>query len=360
MEFSSEEIIRYSRQVILPQFGEASQHKLKQAKVLVIGAGGLGSPALLYLASAGVGTIGIVEYDKIDLSNLHRQVLYTTHQTGQSKAEKAKEKLLAINPNIQINIYPIALDRSNALEIINNYDIVADGSDNFATRYLVNDACVILKKTNVYASVFQYEGQVSVFNHPLADGSLSPNYRDLFPEPPDFALNCAEGGVLGVLPGIVGSMQALEVIKIITGIGEPLIGKLFCFDALTFQSKIIYYRKNKYISPITELMPDYPEFCGIKSVDEISIAEFLTEKDYQLIDVRTYEEYKELNMNGLLIPLDELEQNINRLSREKKIIIHCKSGARSAQAVAILKNKYGFENVFSLKGGILAYLAERY
>jgi len=360
MEFSSEEMTRYSRQIILPQFGETSQQKLKQAKVLVIGAGGLGSPALLYLAAAGVGTIGIAEYDTIDLSNLHRQVLFTTDQTGQFKAEQAKERLLALNPNIHINLHPVALDRTNALAIISNYDVIADGTDNFATRYLVNDACVILKKTNVYASVFQYEGQVSVFNYPFGDGTFSPNYRDLFPEPPDFALNCAEGGVLGVLPGIIGSMQALEVIKIITGIGEPLVGKLFCFDALTFQSKIIRYQKNKNQPSITELMTDYPDFCGIKPTHEISIAEFLRESDYQLIDVRTAEEYAEVNMKGLLIPLDELEQNIDRLSRENKIIIHCKSGARSVQAVEILKNKHGFQNVFSLKGGILAYLAERY
>lgn len=358
MEFSSEEVARYSRQIILPQFGETSQQKLKQAKVLVIGAGGLGCPTLLYLAAAGVGTIGIVEYDTIDLSNLHRQVLYTTAQTGRSKSEQAKERLLNLNPNIEINIHPVALDRNNALIIIGDYDVIADGTDNFATRYLVNDACVILKKTNVYASVFQYEGQVSVFNHTFPDGTCSPNYRDLFPEPPDFALNCAEGGVLGVLPGIIGSMQALEVIKIITGIGEPLIGKLFCFDALTFQSKIIHYRKNKHISPITELMADYPAFCGIKDKYEITIAEFLLETEYQLIDVRTHEEYAEMHLNGLLIPLSELEENIDRLSLEKKIIIHCKSGARSAQAVEILRNKYGFENVWSLRGGILAYLTE--
>jgi adenylyltransferase/sulfurtransferase len=359
MDFSTEELTRYGRQIILPQFGETSQQKLKQAKVLVIGAGGLGSPALLYLAAAGIGTIGIVEFDTIDLSNLHRQVLYTTDQTEHSTCEKAKERLLALNPNIQINLHPVALDRNNALAIISNYDVIADGTDNFATRYLVNDACVILKKTNVYASVFQYEGQVSVFNYPLDDVTFSPNYRDLFPEPPDFALNCAEGGVLGVLPGIIGSMQALEVIKIITGIGEPLVGKLFCFDALTFQSKIIQYKKNGNQPPITELMTDYPAFCGIKPTHEITIAEFLRESDYQLIDVRTPEEYAEVNMKGLLIPLDQLEKDIHRISREKKIIIHCKSGARSAQAVEILKNRYGFQNVFSLKGGILAYMAQR-
>jgi molybdopterin/thiamine biosynthesis adenylyltransferase len=237
--FSKEELARYNRHIIIPEFGLEAQQKLKAAKVLVVGSGGLGSPVLLYLAAAGIGTIGIVDFDVVDDSNLQRQVLFGVEAVGKPKVEAAKRRLEALNPHINIILYNTQLTSQNALDIIKDYDVVADGTDNFPTRYLVNDACVLLDKTNVYASIFQFEGQVSVFNYRNAKGEVGPNYRDLYPAPPPPGLvpSCAEGGVLGVLPGIIGSLQALEVIKVITGSGEPLVGRFYIFDALNFESR---------------------------------------------------------------------------------------------------------------------------
>ncbi|MEL6652360.1 MAG: molybdopterin-synthase adenylyltransferase MoeB, partial [Bacteroidota bacterium] len=258
--FSKEELERYSRHLIIPDFNIEGQRKLKAAKVLVVGGGGLGSPMLQYLAAAGVGTIGIVDYDIVDDSNLQRQVLYGVESVGKLKVEEAKARLLSLNPHIQINTHNTLLNSDNALEIIKDYDVVADGTDNFPTRYLVNDACVLLGKTNVYASIFQFEGQVSVFNYTDSEGNTGPNYRDLFPTPPPPGLvpSCAEGGVIGVLPGIVGSLQALEVIKVVSGVGEPLSGRLFLFDALSFTTRILKVGKDK-TNPLTGKNPTQTE-----------------------------------------------------------------------------------------------------
>lgn len=368
--FSKEELSRYNRHIIIPEFGLEAQKKLKKSKVLVVGSGGLGSPMLLYLAAAGVGNIGIVDFDVVDDSNLQRQVLFGIDQIGNSKVIAAKKRLEHINPHIKINIYNTQLTSQNALEIIKDYDVVADGTDNFPTRYLVNDACVLLDKTNVYASIFQFEGQVSVFNFRNKNGLLGPNYRDLYPTPPPPGLvpNCAEGGVLGVLPGIIGSLQALEVIKVITGVGEPLSGKLYTFDALTFHSRtfIITRKSNNPLNgdnPTIHKLMDYEQFCGIPAVErkvkEVTLEEFLQMKsqelDFQLIDVREIHEFEELNLNGLLIPLSEITHKAHLISRNKKVIIHCRSGARSAKAIRELEDKFQFENLFNLKGGILAY-----
>ncbi|HFC00908.1 MAG TPA: molybdopterin-synthase adenylyltransferase MoeB, partial [Phaeodactylibacter sp.] len=321
MNLSSDELIRYSRHLAIPEFGLAGQKKLKAAKVLVIGAGGLGSPLLLYLAAAGVGTIGIVDFDVVDISNLQRQVLFTVDDIGKSKAALAKNKLLALNPHLQIHIYNKAFTSKNALQLVQQYDVVADGTDNFPTRYLTNDACVLAGKVNVYASIFRFEGQVSVFNYPLADGKYGPNYRDIFPAPPppDLVPNCAEGGVLGVLPGIIGSLQASEVIKVITGIGEPLVGRLFLFDAADFSTRILKFKKNPNIK-ITKLI-DYDQFCGIapkkeKHIPEISVQELYQLKeqqaDFQLIDVRKTYERNIVHIGGEMIPLGEIQQAVDK------------------------------------------------
>jgi sulfur-carrier protein adenylyltransferase/sulfurtransferase len=368
--FSKEELTRYARHFVLPDFGIEGQQKLKNSSVLVVGAGGLGSPVLLYLAAAGVGRIGIIDADKVDDSNLQRQVLYTTADIGKYKVKAAKKRLLALNPYIKIETYPVALTKDNALKIIALYDIVADGTDNFATRYLVNDACVLLKKENVYASIFRFEGQVSVFNFTKNDGERGVNYRDIFPTPPppDLVPNCAEGGVLGVLPGIIGSMQANEVIKILSGVGEPLAGRLFVFDAASFTSRILKLPKNPNYEAITELI-DYEIFCGIKATDdrgqaaggEITVFELkkmLDEKaDFQLIDVREPYEYEISNIGGTLTPLSILSENLDKISKDKPVVVHCKSGARSAKAIEQLKI-LGFDNLLNLKGGILAYAKE--
>lgn len=337
----------------------------------MIGSGGLGSPVLLYLAAAGVGHIGIVDFDVVDDSNLQRQVLFSVNDVGQSKAETAKAKLLGLNPHIEITVHNTMLTSENAIEIISQYDVVADGTDNFPTRYLVNDACVLAGKTNVYASIFRFEGQVSVFNYLNEDGSRGANYRDMFPEPPPPGLvpNCAEGGVLGVLPGIIGSMQASEVIKVVTGIGEPLAGRLFLFDAASFETRTLKVRKN----PNTQIdgLIDYQQFCGIVPeaekaeqdlVKEISVQELKSwrenKTDFQLIDVREPFEYEIANLEALLIPLSSVLENINQVAKDKKVVIHCKSGARSAKAVKLLQESDGFENLYNLKGGILAYARE--
>ena len=370
--FSQAELERYSRHLIIPEFNIEGQRKLKAAKVLVVGSGGLGSPLLLYLAAAGVGTIGIVDFDVVDESNLQRQVLFGVENVGQPKVEAAKKRIEDLNPHIQVNIYNTHLNSENALDIIKNYDVVADGTDNFPTRYLVNDACCILGKTNVYASIFRFDGQVSVFNYKKKNGELGPNYRDLFPEPPPPGLvpSCAEGGVIGVLPGIVGSLQANEVIKVITGIGEPLVGRLFLFDALRFETRVLKIAKNLDLEPITELI-DYVQFCGmpnkeaaaeVKPVKEISVQDFqkLLDKkaDFQLIDVREPHEYDIVALDGELIPLGDILQNSNKIQKDKQVIIHCRSGARSATAIRELEANFGFDNLYNLKGGVKAYAEE--
>lgn len=315
---------------------------------MVIGSGGLGSPLLLYLAAAGVGKIGIVDFDVVDDSNLQRQVLFGLSEVGKPKVEAAKERLQQLNPHISIVTYNTQLTSQNALDIIKDYDVVADGTDNFPTRYLVNDASVILGKPNVYASIFQFEGQVSVFNYTDASGNTGPNYRDLYPTPPPPGLvpNCAEGGVLGVLPGIIGSLQANEVIKVITGVGEALSGRFFVFDALTFESRTLKIKKQATTPRVTTLI-DYEQFCGVKAVErkikEITVEEFeewqTAGADIQVIDVREPSEYAEVNIGALLIPLGTVSERATEIARDKKVVVHCKMGGRSAKAIRELEEK---------------------
>ena len=362
INFTKEELARYNRNIIIPEFGIEAQKKLKAAKVLVIGSGGLGSPLLLYLAAAGVGTLGIVDLDVVDDSNLQRQVLFGVQDIGTPKVEAAKIRLKQLNPHIKIKTYNTQFTSKNALEIIKDYDVVADGTDNFPTRYLVNDASVLAGIPNVYASIFQFEGQVSVFNYTDKNGTKGPNYRDLYPTPPEPGLipNCAEGGVLGVLPGIIGSLQANEVIKVITGVGEPLSGRFFVFYALTFETRTLKITKRANSTEIKELI-DYEQFCGIsaieKPVKEISTLELENwisyGEDFQIIDVRETSEYEQINIGAHLIPLGEVIARNHEIEREKKVVIHCRSGARSAKAIRQLE-EIGFDNLYNLKGGILA------
>ena len=374
MVLSTEELARYNRHIIIPEFGLLSQQKLKAAKVLVIGSGGLGSPALLYLTAAGVGTIGIVDFDRVDDSNLQRQVLFGVQDIGEPKVEAAKKRLLGLNPHVRFHVYQTHLNSSNALDIIKDYDVVADGTDNFPTRYLVNDACVLLGKPNVYASIFQFEGQVSVFNYRDDKGIPGPNYRDLYPTPPPPGLvpSCAEAGVLGVLPGIIGSMQALEVIKIITGVGETLSGRFFLFDALRFESRIFNIKKRQDNplngeNPSIHSLIDYEQFCGMKPVEEKPIKEISVRQlhewqmhgeKFQLIDVREPHEYQIVQIGGELIPLASVVQQAGKIKKDVKVVLHCKMGGRSAKAIRELEEKFGFENLYNLKGGILSYIDE--
>jgi len=369
MSLSAEEKLRYSRHLNLPQFGLETQEKLKAAKVLVVGTGGLGAPMLQYLTAAGVGTIGVVDFDRIDESNLQRQVLFGTSDVGKPKTAVAIRKLQAQNPHTQFNKYDLRLDANNALEIIKEYDVVADGTDNFPTRYLVNDACVLAGKTNVYASIFQFEGQVSVFNYQYENGESGPNYRDIFPTPPPPGMvpSCAEGGVLGVLPGIIGSLQALEVIKVVTGIGKPLVGRLFLFDALDFSTRTLNIRKDTKNplngeTPTIHQLIDYEEFCGLKSIavnSAINVDELQrwmkAKEAFTLIDVREPYEHEISNLGGELIPLNEIENQLDKIPKEGKVVIHCKSGVRSRKAIDTLKEKYGYKNLLNLEGGILAW-----
>lgn len=358
--FSPQELKRYARHFSLPQIGVVGQAKIKQAKVLVIGVGGLGCPVLLYLAAAGIGQIGIVDDDLVDESNLQRQVLYSSADIGRPKAMVAKEKIIELNPHIQVVTYQKRLVNSNVMDVIADYDVVVDGTDNFATRYLVNDACVLAQKILVYGSISQFEGQVAVFNYPNADGVRSANYRDLFPEPPapDTVPNCAEGGVLGVLPGIIGSLQANEVLKIVAQIGEPLVNQIFLLDALSFNTRKLRINKNFNIK--IEHLPNILDYCVI--IKEITTEELklmiARNEDFQLIDVREIAEYKEFNLNGTLIPLGKLRNEIHQIERDKKVIIHCKSGVRSQKAIQLLENEFGFSNLYQLKGGIMAWQAE--
>ncbi len=369
-DFTNAELSRYNRHVIIPGFGLEAQKKLKAAKVLVIGCGGLGSPVLLYLAAAGIGTIGIVDFDLVDDSNLQRQVLFGVDSIGQPKVEAACKRLEALNPYIQIIPYNTRLTSENAMDIIRDYDVVADGTDNFPTRYLVNDACILLGKPIVYASIHQFEGQVSVFNFKQANGETGPNYRDLYPSPPapDLVQDCAEGGVLGVLPGIIGSVQALEVIKVITGLGETLSGRFYMFDALSFESRLLKIKPNPD-NPLTGKNPnikaliDYELFCGTKMA-EPSIKEITPEEldmwrtngeDVQIIDVREPKEYETANIGAELIPLGSIIENAHKIARNKKVVVHCQTGGRSARAIRELQQKFGFNNLYNLKGGIIAY-----
>jgi molybdopterin/thiamine biosynthesis adenylyltransferase/rhodanese-related sulfurtransferase len=369
---SKEELEHYSRQIRLDGFGESAQEKLKSAKVLVIGAGALGCPVLQYLTAAGIGKIGIVDGDKIERNNLHRQILYTENDLGKRKAEIAKTKLAALNSNIQITIFSTYLNSENAFEIANEYDIIIDGTDNFPTRYLVNDLCVLTDKVNIHGSIQQFSGQVSVFNAVLKDGSRSPNYRDLFPIPPNpnDVVSCAEGGVIGALPGIIGSTMTMECLKIITEIGEPLIGKLFQYNSLTHQSQLLNFTFDdenplRGNPPKQTTLIDYQQFCGIKTnkeMKEVTVAELKSMKDnkedFQLIDVREIHEFKEKNLDGELIPLGEIPQRFAEISKDKKVVIHCKMGGRSANAINYLQQTHGYDNLYNLRGGIIAWLME--
>ncbi|WP_069660830.1 molybdopterin-synthase adenylyltransferase MoeB [Arcticibacter eurypsychrophilus] len=371
--FSKEELARYNRHIIIPGFGMEAQEKLKKSSVLVVGAGGLGSPVLLYLAAAGVGHIGIVDCDVVDDSNLHRQVLFGIEEVGIPKTEAAKKRLLSLNPHINITVYNTQLTSQNALEIIGGYDVVADGTDNFPTRYLVNDACLLLNKPNVYASIFQFEGQVSVFNQLNDQGVRGPNYRDLFPTPPDPGAvpNCSEAGVLGVLPGIIGSLQALEVIKVITNVGDTLSGRFFTFDALSFESRTFNISKNPANpvngeNPTIKELIDYEQFCGVKAIEkplkEVSPTDLQDWQeqglDFQIIDVREADEYDYVNIGTELIPLSTISASGGTIDRNTRVVVMCKSGVRSAKAIRILEDKYGFNNLYNLEGGIINYINE--
>lgn len=373
MELSRSEIIRYNRHLILGNFGIEAQLILKEKKVLVVGAGGLGSPVLLYLAAAGVGTIGVLDFDTVDLSNLQRQVIFNEEDIGRNKAEAAVEKLKLKNSNVRYIAHPVKVTSSNALTLIKAYDLVVDGTDNFPTRYLLNDACVLLEKPLIYGSILRFEGQVAVFNHTL-NGRRSSNYRDLFPNPPDPSAvpNCEQAGVLGVLPGIIGSFQASETIKILTGIGEPLVNKLLILDSLTLEQTIINYPNQNSAAGIKGLI-DYDEFCAssaridsqhnsAKAMKEITVQE-LKEKmdsgaDFQLVDVREPHEFDICNLGGELIPQGEIPSSVDKISKDKQVIIHCRSGARSGNMVQWLEKNHGFSNLYNLKGGILAWARE--
>ncbi len=372
IKFTKEERARYNRHMIIPGFGEEAQKKLKAARVMIVGCGGLGSPALLYLTAAGVGTIGIIDFDEVDDSNLQRQVLFDVHEIGNPKVEAAKRRLEALNPHTRFKLYNTHLNSENALDIFREYDVIADGTDNFPTRYLVNDACLLLDKPNVYASIFQFDGQVSVFNYVNARGERGPNYRDLYPVPPPPGLvpSCAEGGVLGVLPGIIGSLQALEVIKLITGVGEPLSGRFFTFDALNFENRT-YNIKRRADNPVNGNNPtitkliDYEQFCGMRAVEEKPIKEITAKelydwqvkgKKFQLIDVREPFEYEIAEIGGDLIPLAGISEQADRISKDMDVVFYCKMGSRSSIAIRELEEKFGFKNLYNLSGGILAYI----
>jgi molybdopterin/thiamine biosynthesis adenylyltransferase/rhodanese-related sulfurtransferase/molybdopterin converting factor small subunit len=363
---SNEELMRYSRHLILPEVGMEGQLKLKNAKVALIGAGGLGAPLGLYLAAAGIGRIGMVDFDSVDVSNLQRQIIHGTKDIGRKKLDSAAEKMQDINPHLQIDKYDVALTSDNALDILGNYDIVIDGTDNFPTRYLVNDACVLLKKPNVYGSIFRFEGQATVFAY--EDG---PCYRCLYPEPPPPGLvpSCAEGGVLGILPGLIGVVQATEAVKIILGVGSTLKNRLVLYDALNMKFRELKLRREVECPvcgdhpTITKLI-DYHEFCGVRTVPvpEQGVIDALQVKakldrgdDFLLIDVREPYEYQICSIPGAkLIPLGELPKRLNELSRDAEIVAHCKSGKRSQQAVDLMKSN-GFRNVLNMTGGILAW-----
>jgi molybdopterin/thiamine biosynthesis adenylyltransferase/rhodanese-related sulfurtransferase len=367
-ELSSDEILRYSRHLILPEVALEGQQRLKASRVLLIGAGGLGSPLALYLAAAGVGTIGLVDFDVVDVTNLQRQIVHGSKDVGRPKLESARDRLKDLNPHVHVEGFETRLTSENALEIVRDFDIVIDGTDNFATRYLTNDACVILGKPNVYGSIYRFEGQSSVFA--TEEG---PCYRCLYPEPPPPGLvpSCAEGGVLGVLPGLVGTIQATEGIKLLLGIGEPLIGRLLLIDALTMQFRTMRLRKNPNCPAcgtreIRELI-DYDQFCGIggdplqdpNGIPELTPAELATKQqrkdDFDLIDVREPHEWAIARIPGArLVPLSAFTDSLHQFDSARDIVVHCKMGGRSAKAVRQLQAA-GFKKVWNLAGGILRW-----
>ena len=368
VSLNNDEILRYSRHLIMPEVGMEGQLKLKAAKVLCIGAGGLGSPLALYLGAAGVGTLGLVDFDVVDYTNLQRQIIHRTEDVGHPKLDSAADKIKAMNPFVNIKKFNTHLSSDNALDIFKEFDIIADGTDNFPTRYLTNDACVISGKPNVYASIFRFEGQASIFGMPAG-----PCYRCLYPEPPPPGLvpSCAEGGVLGILPGLLGVIQATEVIKLILGSGDPLIGRLLLVDALGMKFRELKLRKNPDCpvcgnNPTIKKLIDYQEFCGIRGEEapaEVTTSEMQVEElkqrldrgdDLFILDVREPHEYQICNIGGHLIPLGDLPRRVNELDTSKEIVAHCRSGVRSAKAVNFLRQA-GFKKVHNLAGGILAW-----
>lgn len=367
-ELTRDEVARYSRHLIIPDLGMDGQKRLKNAKVLVIGAGGLGSPALLYLAAAGVGTLGIVEFDEVDASNLQRQVIHGESDIGRSKADSARDSILEINSGIDVRLHKIRLEPENAVELFREYDLIVDGTDNFATRYLVNDAAVLAGKPYVWGSIYRFEGQVSVFWEDAPDGR-GINYRDLYPEapPPGMVPSCAEGGVLGVLCASIGSVMVTEAIKLITGIGDPLLGRLMVYDALDMSYRTIKLRRDPARQPITELI-DYEAFCGVVSeegqaaaagstVTARELKNLLDAGDVELIDVREPVEWDIVHIEGAtLIPKDRIlsGEALAELPQNRKIVLHCKTGVRSAEALAALK-RAGFADATHLQGGVIAW-----
>ncbi|MGH1366638.1 MAG: molybdopterin-synthase adenylyltransferase MoeB [Calditrichia bacterium] len=369
-KLSHSELARYGRHLLMPEVGMEGQAKLKQSSVLIIGAGGLGSPLGQYLAAAGVGHIGMVDFDDIELSNLQRQVLFTTDDVGKPKVETAIQRLQQINPLIQFTSHPERLTSENALDILKRYDVIVDGTDNFPTRYLVNDACVLLKKPLVYGSIYRFDGQVSVFD------ASGPCYRCLFPTPPppDMVPSCAEGGVLGVLPGIIGSLQALEALKLLLGTGGSLIGRLILFDALNFEFNELKLRKRNDCpicgdNPTINMLIDYEAFCMTKNEDEMFGSKVKTINVAQLqermnngtsplvLDVRNEHEYTLGNIGAELIPLAVLPEKLNTIDKNAEIVVHCRSGKRSLKAAKILLDA-GFKDVTNLTGGLMAWAKE--
>ncbi len=368
-ELTKDEIARYSRHLIIPDLGVDGQKRLKNAKVLVIGAGGLGSPALLYLAAAGVGTLGIVEFDEVDASNLQRQIIHGESDIGRPKADSARDSILEINSGIDVRLHKIRLEPDNAVELFAEYDLIVDGTDNFATRYLVNDAAVLAGKPYVWGSIYRFEGQVSVFWEDAPDGR-GINYRDLYPEapPPGMVPSCAEGGVLGVLCASIGSIMVTEAIKLITGIGEPLLGRLMVYDALDMNYRTIKLRRDPERQPITELI-DYEAFCGVVSEEGQAAAAGSTitarelkdlldaGQEIELIDVREPVEWDIVHIDGAkLIPKDRFlsGEALSDLPQNRPIVLHCKTGIRSAEVLAVLKNA-GFSDASHVQGGIVAW-----
>lgn len=373
-QLSNEEIKRYSRHLIMPEVGIDGQRRLKAGKVLCIGAGGLGSPAAMYLAAAGVGTIGLVDFDVVDYSNLQRQIIHGTPDVGRPKLESARDRLLALNPHIAVQTYEVALSSENALKLFEPYDVILDGTDNFPTRYLTNDACVLLGKPNAYGSIFRFEGQASVFAT-----KNGPCYRCLYPEPPPPGLvpSCAEGGVLGVLPGIIGVIQATEAIKLLTGLGEPLIGRFLIYDALRMRFRELKLKKDPECPvcgahPTVKKLIDYEEFCGLRPAVseaalagaangfEISAVELKDRLDrgdrLRVIDVREPNEFQINRIPGAeLIPLGEIPRRYAELDPDEEIVVQCKVGGRSAKAADFLRT-VGFKHVLNLKGGILDWI----
>jgi sulfur-carrier protein adenylyltransferase/sulfurtransferase len=372
IDFSNDEIARYSRHLIMPEVTLEGQKRIKAASILCIGAGGLGSPIALYLAAAGVGRLGLVDFDVVDFSNLQRQILHGTDDVGRKKLNSAKDRIKAVNPNVQVDLHDCFFQSENAKELVQNYDIIVDGTDNFPTRYLSNDVCVLTKKPNIYGSIFRFEGQCTVFAPHLG----GPCYRCMFPEPPPPGMvpSCAEGGVLGVLPGIIGVMQAIEAIKLIIGIGEPLIGRLVSFDALKMRYKEFKIRRDPNCPicgdhPTIHELIDYQQFCGIPQADAEAEKEmdvptinavdlkkmFDRKEDFVLIDVREPFEYDICRIDqARLIPLSELPARLSELDSADQIVLHCKSGSRSAKALRILQEA-GFKKVVNLEGGITAW-----